>query len=96
MYGLEVFYFVEGLYLCTQYYRNDECDVRSVPDVNLNVCTLSNVSSLMGVAASLQRNTRPDRHCRLPVFRGCREFLCKSNLEISVVFDALISKLTTE
>ena len=69
-----------------------------VPDVSLNVCALGNVSSLTGVAASLQRNTRPDRNCRLPqpVYRGCRESLCKSVLEISVVFDALITKLTTE
>ena len=52
-----------------------------VPDVSLNVCALGNVSSLTGVAASMQRDTRPDRHCRLPVFRGCRESLCKSVLE---------------
>ena len=54
------------------------CDVWGVPDVSLNVCALGNVSSLTGVAASLQRNTRSDRHCRLPVSRGCRESLCKS------------------
>ena len=54
-------------------YRNEVCDVRGVPDVSLNVCALGNVSSLTEVAASLQHNTRPDRHFRLPVFRGCRE-----------------------
>ena len=54
------------------------CDVRGVQDEILNFCALGNVSSLTGVAATdhEQRNTRPDRHCRLHVCIGDVENPC--------------------